>query len=864
MPKRAKRKSQGVNANRATAPGEALAVAVQPSADVERQAASDRLQEQKRLIALVRALYKGSDPSKRLEGPGRSEAEAALQQLAVLKEDMHELPEFEAYIASLPWNFEGLIDRLSRLHLACRSEARPEWLRGLRGAALRLRSYEEDMPEEEELTHEQRELLDACGDPLLHIEESLAGARTDGRQDETGGLLVRILEADLKLQRCGPWNYMEGSEAIRSLPCPALEDLRAAHRENPYIGHRSMLSPRGWALLWELEHVTSNGVAEVLARCPGGTGNDLCDGLLMVGLSLTADQERSEELLRSSIDYLMDYLTGDIDFFGESIVVQTSAGARDIFVGLSSVRLGSPTLLLTRLAECAPSTYQRKSELNCLVRVFAATRDRICYYDEPAIESEIEGLEWCCSASVAFRFAAAASVEDLADRIRLLVESIAISEESGVPLAATRFWGVLTGEAMTADEAAQVVEALERLVTVKDWSTSGRKLWISVIGSVFKAVSVVPEVREDVLHLARAFREHLEEAKELFLLGYLEQVVGSKESALRAYLVQPDTAKVMSDSAVSNIRILLRGSQRLAEAEGAIEILREATTWHSEIAVIQGLLKDAEARRSDLAREEQFEKTALTRWPQLTAPARKLLAVFGNIKEYKDFHELGRYAGLEAHWAQRHYDKLVESGMLLVGTKGFRINPYIAPLLERENQHGVVGQIVRSTGTSAVKQVFNSGREFSIYKVMVQLCPNHLVFPNSALQSFMSFDRMKELVSSEEFGYYLRASVDILVVSSTTYLPMLAIEVDSVWHDTEKQLERDVKKDSLFAAAGVPFMRLRPVGSPSENTVRAEVAEHLDQLVRTLRVDLPGFEQAKVLLQDLAGTGAPNTGLSGR
>ena len=117
----------------------------------------------------------------------------------------------------------------------------------------------------------------------------------------------------------------------------------------------------------------------------------------------------------------------------------------------------------------------------------------------------------------------------------------------------------------------------------------------------------------------------------------------------------------------------------------------------------------------------------------------------------------------------------------------------------------------------------------------------------------MSYERMKELVSEDDFGYYLRASVDIVVVSSTTFLPMLAIEVDSVWHDTERQQKNDDKKDRLFAAAGVPFMRLRPVGSPSENTVRVQVAEHVDELVRSLRADLPGYDQTRGLLEDLSG-----------
>jgi hypothetical protein len=116
----------------------------------------------------------------------------------------------------------------------------------------------------------------------------------------------------------------------------------------------------------------------------------------------------------------------------------------------------------------------------------------------------------------------------------------------------------------------------------------------------------------------------------------------------------------------------------------------------------------------------------------------------------------------------------------------------------------------------------------------------------------MSYDKMKELVSDDDFGYYLRASVDIVVVSSSTYLPMLAIEVGSVWHDTERQQKNDGKKDRLFASEGIPFMRLRPVGTPSENVIRGQVAEHLDELVRSLRIDLPGYEQAKGLLEDLS------------
>jgi hypothetical protein len=75
-----------------------------------------------------------------------------------------------------------------------------------------------------------------------------------------------------------------------------------------------------------------------------------------------------------------------------------------------------------------------------------------------------------------------------------------------------------------------------------------------------------------------------------------------------------------------------------------------------------------------------------------------------------------------------------------------------------------------------------------------------------------------------------------------------------VWHDTKQQQKNDVKKDRMFAAVGVPLMRLRPVSSPSENTVRVQVAEHIDELVRNLRDDLPGYDQARGFLEDLSGT----------
>jgi hypothetical protein len=39
-------------------------------------------------------------------------------------------------------------------------------------------------------------------------------------------------------------------------------------------------------------------------------------------------------------------------------------------------------------------------------------------------------------------------------------------------------------------------------------------------------------------------------------------------------------------------------------------------------------------------------------------------------------------------------------------------------------------------------------------------------------------------LSEDDFDYYLRASVDLVVVSTTTCLPLIAIELDSARHET--------------------------------------------------------------------------------
>lgn len=786
----------------------------------------------------------------------REEYEGALKELASRVDALHTLQhEFDLYLDTLGWSIADCAQALHRLSRACMELTNVDWIRKLRGRALRLLRAQDGLGDE--ISPAEQQTLAALPDLSLALSEAYAAAEQGGALDEEGRALISVLRYDLDLTMADPWDYARVGDALRRLPCPSESDLIAMPRDESQ-GAQDRLTPRAWAFMWMLEHTPAEGFTDLLQRFPEPFACDACEGLRRVVCALSAAPADVDEHLSLAVRYLMRFAEAGTHFFGERLTMALVEGPRDIYLGQTGVRMASVDDLLMRLYELSPEEFLRRAELESLYRIFSASTQFSPLEDEDHGDEDMPGLAWLCEQSISFQFAAAYAVQGMAGRMRLLLDAMRRTTSAGEPPSQNHYSGDLDGEDLDEPEAWPLLDALEQLAAVRgQMDAQTHRMWVDVAGHIFDALSKLGDkVRAHLLPLARDFSDDLLEKDHAFRLAYLEQVVGDPDDALRYYLIDLDTAEDVPEVGVKNAKLLWERSEDLGQVQGFVDKLQEEVTTSSRADAVKQLLADAKARLAVLNKRDQFERTALSRWPSLTAPARKLLGVFASIKSYNGLAEVAEYAGMDLTWAGRHYDKLVELGMLLVTDKTFRINPHIASLLERESQHSVIGRIVRSQGTSAVKQVFNSQREFTIYQVLVQLCPNHLVFPNCSLQSVMSFDRMKELVSEDDFGYYLRASVDIVVVSSTTFLPMLAIEVDSVWHDTERQQRNDDKKDRLFAAAGIPFMRLRPVGSPSENTVRAQVAEHVDELVRSLRADLPGYDQARGLLEDLSGVRA--------
>lgn len=63
----------------------------------------------------------------------------------------------------------------------------------------------------------------------------------------------------------------------------------------------------------------------------------------------------------------------------------------------------------------------------------------------------------------------------------------------------------------------------------------------------------------------------------------------------------------------------------------------------------------------------------------------------------------------------------------------------------------------------------------------------------------------------------------------------MAFEVDSDYHDSEKQQVREEKKDLIFATGGIELIHLRAFGRPSPETIRYDIKEAVRTWLRQWR-----------------------------
>ena len=109
--------------------------------------------------------------------------------------------------------------------------------------------------------------------------------------------------------------------------------------------------------------------------------------------------------------------------------------------------------------------------------------------------------------------------------------------------------------------------------------------------------------------------------------------------------------------------------------------------------------------------------------------------------------------------------------------------------------------------------------EISFYNLLLKATPGKYVFPQVALSQLVGVPSGPDKLAS--FNRISRMSIDF-VICDEQLNTLIAIELDDPTHDRPSSAEKDLKKDTVLATAGIRLIRIRVEKIPS-----VEELEHL-------------------------------------
>lgn len=125
---------------------------------------------------------------------------------------------------------------------------------------------------------------------------------------------------------------------------------------------------------------------------------------------------------------------------------------------------------------------------------------------------------------------------------------------------------------------------------------------------------------------------------------------------------------------------------------------------------------------------------------------------------------------------------------------------------QKQKDFKVVEQFANNT-QNLIKSIFNSPQEKELYFACKQVFPSHLILPNVSLTTIFNQNVVKKQFS-KYFNFYLKSSVDIVVVDEETYIPILFFELDSKTFHDDSSSTRDNIKNELFRELGHDLIRV--------------------------------------------------------
>ncbi len=129
----------------------------------------------------------------------------------------------------------------------------------------------------------------------------------------------------------------------------------------------------------------------------------------------------------------------------------------------------------------------------------------------------------------------------------------------------------------------------------------------------------------------------------------------------------------------------------------------------------------------------------------------------------------------------------------------------------------VMGDGQYSDANGICRSIFRSPQERTFLRALSLRFPGLQALPNYPLDQIVALDRVGA-IDAETLRYGRNCRLDAVLVVPDEGDPVAVFELDSRFHDQPENVGRDAMKNSLIAATGLPFFRLRAESPESMST----------------------------------------------
>ncbi|MCH5584575.1 DUF2726 domain-containing protein [Shimazuella sp. AN120528] len=284
-------------------------------------------------------------------------------------------------------------------------------------------------------------------------------------------------------------------------------------------------------------------------------------------------------------------------------------------------------------------------------------------------------------------------------------------------------------------------------------------------------------------------------------------------------------------STLNNLGVIHKNNK---DYNKALEYFQKALDIHPEEELYQQNREKAKKAINDLEEKPQRIKE---QYFKTNSKHKKIMFTIYKLNGEKiiDDDLLKKVTGLYKGYNQ--LIKLLLEKELIQYTErhGYQLDPIAYKLAQDWIDPKVERQIIHHVEHQRFRPIFFHESEINLYRALVDLFPQNLVFPNMSLKTIIDAEKMKNQVEPDILNYFYKAHVDFAIISNITYLPIICFEKDSTYHDTDYAKENDGKKNLLFQLAGIPLLRLRFNSNMEYERLKEEVRLTTKELLQDIK-----------------------------